>query len=125
MRTLFSLLDEDENGSLDFREFLVGLALLTEGGVDARLKLAFDMFDKHGEGLVQLADLKRVFRRAFPDVGEQQVHEAFADVYQASVQAKNQPMQTPGGSDTVAINFAQFKDFCAQVSLVCTGNEVQ
>ena len=148
MRHLFHLLDEDENGSLDFREFLCGLALLSdpkaeEPNVNNRddgssssispgavsgdkmthrvLTLAFRMFDHDDDGLVELSDLKRVFRRAFPDVSEGDVNEAFADVARRAKEAadkqtrdadSNEPLRSPGGSERIGVTFDEFVRFC-------------
>lgn len=145
MRHLFHLLDEDENGSLDFREFLCGIALLSDptaeepnashsgnsgSGSSAAsstgsdptdkmshrmLKLAFQMFDHDSDGLVELSDLKRVFRRAFPDVSEGGVNEAFADVARRAKEAAAAdatPLCSPGGSERIGVDFAAFEHFC-------------
>jgi hypothetical protein len=149
-------------GSLDLREFLVGLCLLTDqpdstgnepssrqkskGSMeaakldaaaaevtrsytdgyhhdDATLRLAFDMFSVDGEGdVVLLSDLRRVFRRAFPDVADFEVTRVFADT-EAAAKAKQEqrishsknkalPPKTPRGSDTVCLSFSEFVDFC-------------
>jgi len=104
MRRLFELLDEDDSGSLDVREFLVGLALLAEVDPhkanraemeEATLRLAFGMFDREKSGRVQIKDLQKIFRRAFPAVADQVAQQVFADVDQS------------GG-----ISYEQFVEFC-------------
>jgi Ca2+-binding EF-hand superfamily protein len=114
MRQLFSLLDEDESGSLDFREFLVGLALLADsegsaasvgsgaGESEPTLRLAFEMFSSDGGESVSLEQLQRVFRRAFPEVSQAAVKAVFNDV----------STKTPGGSQKASISFEEFKQFC-------------
>ena len=43
---LFSLLDVDQSGTVDFREYLAGKALIGRGlSSDESLRLAFDAFD--------------------------------------------------------------------------------
>jgi hypothetical protein len=178
MHCLWNLLDEDESGELDLREFLVGLALLADANPhsakdeddeaeqaphvegekeerarrakvrrnsvtapieeldaaaaevvrshgDAALRLAFDMFSVDGLGEeVLLADLRRVFKRGFPDVADFEVARVFADAEaeaqraQAQQQQQQQqqvhglPPQTPGGTQTVSLSFAEFCGFC-------------
>jgi len=187
MRHLFELLDEDESGELDFREFLVGLALLADaerdevtspqdndatssnarnnnsvsvaearkrrGSLDpeeeaklreaaharheATLRLAFDMFSSPaaaggGSGggasgddgdcagdveVVRVSDLRRVFRRAFPDVADSAVERVFAQAEQAARQRHPELLcASPGGSSpdpqAVGLTWEEFREFC-------------
>eukprot|EP00276_Gloeochaete_wittrockiana_P000218 CAMPEP_0184671062 /NCGR_PEP_ID=MMETSP0308-20130426/85266_1 /TAXON_ID=38269 /ORGANISM="Gloeochaete witrockiana, Strain SAG 46.84" /LENGTH=514 /DNA_ID=CAMNT_0027118109 /DNA_START=71 /DNA_END=1612 /DNA_ORIENTATION=- len=69
---LFDLLDVDESGELDFREFLVGLLMMNEQdggrrrGEDA-LRLVFGMMDSDGSGVVTKEQMRRMMIRVFPD----------------------------------------------------------
>ena len=76
------------------------------------LRLAFSMCDHDMDGLVQIVDLKRMFRRAFPDVAEAEVQAAFKDVAAAASAQQQGPLASPGGTENIGVTFEQFKDFC-------------
>jgi lysophosphatidylcholine acyltransferase/lyso-PAF acetyltransferase len=78
VRSLFSLLDRDDSGSLDFKEYLFGLALVNESAGNRKqlIKLAFTVFDESGDGYLQLAELASLL--AFnPEISTNQVAEIF------------------------------------------------
>ena len=58
LRHLFHLLDNDGSGQLDFREYLLGLALLNESKDRTDiLKLAFQVFDADENGTMSIQEL--------------------------------------------------------------------
>lgn len=67
LRDLFSILDARDRGSINFAEYLCGIALLNEQGTDkfdGTMKLAFKVYDSSGEGKgLSKADLGRLLRR--------------------------------------------------------------
>jgi hypothetical protein len=76
--TLFELLDRDDSGSLDFKEYLYGLALVNESAANRKtlIKLAFKSFDQEGDGMLSLPQLASLF--AFnPDIRPAQVSDLF------------------------------------------------
>ena len=79
VHSLFTLLDRDDSGSLDFKEYLFGLALVNESKAGNRkqlIKLAFTAFDASGDGYLQLAELASLL--AFnPEITMDQVAEIF------------------------------------------------
>ena len=110
MRHLFELLDEDNSGTLDVREFLLGLTLISELkdndlGV---MKLAFSMFDTNDDGFIELSSLKRVFRRGFPNITDSEMEQAFRHI-QDGTNANENPALF---SDEAKLDFQQFEAFC-------------
>ena len=71
---LFHLLDESDDGSLDFKEFLLGFAVLNErAGFQAAVRLAFKVFDPDGKGWISLSALDNVLGKAFPELGAAEI----------------------------------------------------
>jgi lysophosphatidylcholine acyltransferase / lyso-PAF acetyltransferase len=63
---VFKLYDRDNNGSIDFREFLIGLSLLSQpANTEDTLRMAFNMFDLDGKGYISLEDLEKILYNAF------------------------------------------------------------
>lgn len=63
MDALFSALDSDGNGSLDWSEFYCGLVMLCRGTMEERLEVAFHMFDSNGNGFIEEHELRRLLIR--------------------------------------------------------------
>ena len=49
---VFQAYDEDNNGFIDFREFLCTVSVTSRGTVDQRLQWAFDMYDLDNSGYI-------------------------------------------------------------------------
>ena len=58
VRRLFQICDTDGSGSIDQREFLVGLSACTAGTKEQRLSLAFDVHDLNGDGYLVTEELE-------------------------------------------------------------------
>jgi Ca2+-binding EF-hand superfamily protein len=76
---VFNMYDRDKDGHIDFREFLIGLSLLSQpASTEDTLKLAFKMFDSDGKGFISLTDLKSILYSALsmaPNEVEQLFHQ--------------------------------------------------
>ena len=59
---LFTLFDKTGAGTVQWREFLAGLAPLTKGTTADRLLLAFELFDTTNAGALDMLDVKMTFR---------------------------------------------------------------
>lgn len=62
---VFNLYDRDKDGYIEFREFLIGLSLLSRpANTEANLELAFNMFD-NGKGHITVSDLQSILYSSF------------------------------------------------------------
>jgi len=89
--SFFSTFDLNNSGTVDMKEFTIGIALLTKGSLDDKIKLAFDCIDINKSGSldrVELGDFLRCLIQAGPAVSgstlvsneqvQQMVTQAFA-----------------------------------------------
>ena len=62
LKEMIQEVDSDKNGSLDFAEFLQLMASkMKQIDTEEELVEAFKVFDRDGDGLIRLAELKHVF----------------------------------------------------------------
>ena len=59
---LFQLFDNDKSGSIDVKEFLIGLSNFTGAGKDEKLKFAFSVFDENGDGVITRDELVKILK---------------------------------------------------------------
>ena len=62
---MFRVYDADKDGTIDFREFLVGLGASQRGSEDEKLKLAFQMFDADGSGYITNSEMHSLVRAIY------------------------------------------------------------
>jgi len=62
LRELLSLMDTSKDGKVDFNEFLTVMAAkMSSVNAEEYVKIAYDSFDKDGDGSIGPEDLKEVF----------------------------------------------------------------
>ncbi|CAF5092617.1 unnamed protein product [Rotaria magnacalcarata] len=66
----FSTFDRDNNGTIDFTEFMLAIALTQSGDLDERLALAFDMYDFNNSGLIDTNEMAKVISAMYDLIGE-------------------------------------------------------
>ncbi|XP_041369088.1 Kv channel-interacting protein 4-like isoform X1 [Gigantopelta aegis] len=49
---VFKTFDHDNNGSVSFEEFVMGLSVLSRGSLQDRLQWAFNLYDINGDGII-------------------------------------------------------------------------
>lgn len=61
---IMAMFDTDRGGTIDFAEFVNGLARFSgkQGGAAARMRFAFDVYDEDGDGFITNGELFRVLR---------------------------------------------------------------
>ena len=60
---IFEVFDDDCSGDIDFKEFLHGIAQLSEkGGMENKLKFAFKMYDVDQDGFISNEDLCSILK---------------------------------------------------------------
>ncbi|KAG9399836.1 hypothetical protein AC1031_011257 [Aphanomyces cochlioides] len=57
---LYGIFDQDGNGQIDFREFILGLHSLVQGTLDEKLDILFRHFDVDGNNAISIAELVRI-----------------------------------------------------------------
>jgi len=66
VKQVFDMYDKDNDGFIDFKEFLIGLCLLSQPvNTEDTIKLAFKIFDKDKKGFISLVDLQSILYTAF------------------------------------------------------------
>lgn len=79
LRYIFSLLDANDRGELDFRDFVLGLSIIQGKhvkGSEATVRLAFRAF-ANGADTISAATFAMVVRRAFPGASDESVIAAY------------------------------------------------
>ncbi|CAF0873894.1 unnamed protein product [Didymodactylos carnosus] len=73
--------DGDGSGTVDFDEFLALMAKKTKEAEDEReLREVFRVFDKNSRGVIDVADLKLIFKALDPDMAEDEVDQIISEV---------------------------------------------
>jgi len=70
---LFELLDTSGDGSLDFREYLIGSALFNakdDSATEHAFKLAFHMYDASDTGALSFEEAKEILRAVYPNASD-------------------------------------------------------
>ncbi|KAH3778267.1 lysophosphatidylcholine acyltransferase 2-like isoform X2 [Dreissena polymorpha] len=66
LRDVFALYDRDGSGTIDFREYVIGLSLVsTPANTDSTISLAFQLFDSSHRGYISRDDLCLILHNAF------------------------------------------------------------
>jgi len=73
--------DGDGSGTVDFDEFLALMAKKTKEADDEReLREVFRVFDKNSRGVIDVADLKMIFKALDPDMPDDEVEQIISEV---------------------------------------------
>lgn len=60
---IMTMFDVDRSGTIDFAEFVHGLARFSgRGGAERRMRFAFDIYDEDGDGFISNGELFRTLR---------------------------------------------------------------
>lgn len=80
LKEVYNMYDRDGSGSIDFREYVIGLSLVsTPANTDSTISLAFQIFDPDNEGHITLESLHLILHNAFA-MTEVDVEELFNQV---------------------------------------------
>ncbi|KAJ8302798.1 hypothetical protein KUTeg_019194 [Tegillarca granosa] len=80
MLKVFELYDRNESGKIDFREYVIGLSLISSPvNTDETIRLAFELFDSEGKGYIGRKDLCQILQNAF-EMEEVDTDELFNEV---------------------------------------------
>ncbi|XP_078688123.1 lysophosphatidylcholine acyltransferase 2-like isoform X2 [Branchiostoma floridae x Branchiostoma belcheri] len=66
LKELFAMYDRDGTGKIDFREYVIGLSVVSQpANTDETLQMAFKLFDTEGNGKITEESLAAILRSAF------------------------------------------------------------
>jgi len=66
----FATFDQNSDGFVDFDEFLLAIAATSQGNLDDRLDVAFDMYDTSNDGQIVHKELTNMLSAMYDLVGE-------------------------------------------------------
>jgi len=73
---VFRTFDRDNNGTIDFREFLLALHITSNGTPKDKLEWAFRMYDIDGNGAIDFEEMKGVIRGVYQMLGHDDLGQA-------------------------------------------------
>jgi neuronal calcium sensor 1 len=62
---VFELMDEDQNGKVDFREFLKTFSIVARGGMEDKIQWSFKLYDMNGDGVIDREELLSVTKTIY------------------------------------------------------------
>ncbi|CAF1268877.1 unnamed protein product [Rotaria sordida] len=66
----FATFDQNNDGRIDFDEFLLAVSATSQSNLDGRLSVAFDMYDISGDGFINKKELTKMITAMYDLVGE-------------------------------------------------------
>ena len=87
---LFDYFDKREDGSINFGEFVRGLALASSGDPRDKLKLSFDVFDVEGTGTIARWEMRQVLEGIFVTAEHFQYEEADGSSQQQAEESRQE-----------------------------------
>jgi len=66
----FDTFDANDDGYVDFEEFLLAISATSQGSLDDRLEVAFDMYDISNDGQIDKKELTKMIKAMYDLVGE-------------------------------------------------------
>ncbi|XP_061138062.1 guanylyl cyclase inhibitory protein [Syngnathus typhle] len=62
---IFRTLDKNEDGLVDFREYVMAISMLVEGSAVERLRWSFKLFDKDGDGAIKREEMLGIMQAVY------------------------------------------------------------
>ena len=67
---IFNVLDTDSSGTIDFREFVLGLNIMTRGGEAEKASILFDVYDVDGDQKISITELVAILHNGHAEMLE-------------------------------------------------------
>ena len=64
------ILDQDQNGVIEFKEFIVALDIMGAGTVNEKFRYAFRMYDINGDGAIDQGEMNQVLKTLYDLMGK-------------------------------------------------------
>src|SRR5690606_29218677 len=58
----FSAFDQNKDGKIDFREFVISLSSILNGSIDDKIKFMFRSYDLDGSGTLSIDEVYNIFK---------------------------------------------------------------
>ena len=78
---IFRMYDFNQDGSIDFREFMIVLYIMSNGSPEDNLKQIFRILDVNNDGSISPTELKHVVRDLFHLVNEKNIDDASQELF--------------------------------------------
>ena len=77
---IWRMYDTNQDGHIDFREFMIVLYVMSNGSPEENLKQIFRVFDINNDGKINLAEMKRIVNDLFKLIDEKDVENASKEI---------------------------------------------
>eukprot|EP00011_Vannellida_sp_DIVA3-517-6-12_P015261 CAMPEP_0114632040 /NCGR_PEP_ID=MMETSP0168-20121206/14724_1 /TAXON_ID=95228 ORGANISM="Vannella sp., Strain DIVA3 517/6/12" /NCGR_SAMPLE_ID=MMETSP0168 /ASSEMBLY_ACC=CAM_ASM_000044 /LENGTH=207 /DNA_ID=CAMNT_0001843627 /DNA_START=64 /DNA_END=687 /DNA_ORIENTATION=- len=122
---LFTLLDKNGDGVVDFKEFVSGFALLCKGTAEDKIRYSFSAYDKDGNGQISRPELEEMFKSAWmagfktmsstdldeSELSVQEINDFCEDCAKTFASNVLEQMDTDGDGQ---LSYDEFKEFALQ-----------
>lgn len=85
---MFRVFDTDQQGSVTFEKFLIGLSVLLKGTLRARLTWTFMLYDIHGMGAISKKEMLTIIKSLQKMLGNKNISEEICGRYVDTILAK-------------------------------------
>eukprot|EP01134_Creolimax_fragrantissima_P001436 CFRG1436T1 len=67
---VFRTIDEDKDGFISFKEFMIALSIASRGNTEEKLEWAFRLYDINNDGIISKNEMKNVMQSIYEMIGD-------------------------------------------------------